>query len=61
LVAKKNANLFTKYHHNIDPWRGKNLAPGGRPVESQVVLLEKTPESSESLDDNSAKNLDLCM
>lgn len=35
-------------------------SPGGNPVESQVVLREKTPESNESLDDNSAKNFDLC-
>ena len=34
--------------------------PGGNPVESQVVLLEKTPESSESREESSAKNLDLC-
>ena len=30
------------------------------PDESQVVLLEKNPESKESLEDNSAKNFDLC-
>ncbi len=30
------------------------------PVESQVVLRENTPESKESLEDNSAKNFDLC-
>ena len=30
------------------------------PVESQVVLRENTPESRESLEDNSAKNFDLC-
>ena len=38
----------------------KYHSPGGNPVESQVVLREKTPESNESLEDNSAKNFDLC-
>ena len=42
-------------------WKFQNFfLPGGNPVESQVVLREKTPESRESRDDSSAKNLDLC-